>query len=242
MIIAAVVLFLPILLGSGTFSLLVTLALGWSSFLQRTVPRLTWNWVLIGMALVSIAIILFLAHKFLNGLTKSIAAKRGTTWNWPWKWTWSLLVALMLLFLVGMAVGGTAHQIGWIAASPEPLNEKKSFRFEALNEMKQLELAFRIAIDDADGNLANARSELWDPKNDYFGSPQAAGRMLQRYHLLAVVDENGIVLGAIVFPRNAETRERSGGVCSLEEENDSNPRSKKISELLHKYQARLVAL
>jgi hypothetical protein len=131
-------------------------------------------------------------------------------------------VAVLLLFLVGMAVGGATHQVGWIASSPEPLFEKKPFSFIALNEMKQIDLAFRLASEDFDGNLAKVREELWNPKNAYFGNPRLT---LQKYHLFVVVDEKKAVLGSIVFPRDPKTRERSGGVCSLDEENESNPRS-----------------
>ena len=143
--IAIVVLILPVFLSYRGFTIFTALATGWFSFLQRTVPRLTWNWDLIGLAILSAAIILFIGHKLLSGLSKNIAAARGTQWRWPWKWTWSSLVALLLLFLVGMAVGGTAHQIGWLISSPEPLFERQPFLFDYVNTMKQIDLSLRSA-------------------------------------------------------------------------------------------------
>lgn len=234
--IAAVVLFLPILLGSGTFSLLVTLALGWSSFLQRTVPRLTWNWDLIGMALVSISIILFLAHKFLNGLSKSIAAKRGTAWSWPWKWTWSSLVALMLLFLVGMAVGGTAHQNGWIAASPESFLERPADPWQIGVEMGILE-SLGISSGDTEGKMKEVRRDFWKAKDENFPK-QDVMSLLQKYHVLVVVDDQGTIQDTIIFPRDSLLREKFGGRNTLY---GGKHNWESISGLLEKHQGHLVA-
>ncbi|MEO7676096.1 MAG: hypothetical protein ABIV39_04950 [Verrucomicrobiota bacterium] len=148
----------------------------------------------------------------------------------------------MLLFLVGMAVGGTVHQIGWITSSPEPLFERKPFNFEALNAMKQIDLALRIALGDTNENLEMARLELWNRPEEYLGNWPSALQLLQKYHVLVVVDEKGLAQGSIVFPRNAETLNRSGGVCSLEAENNEHPDSKEIVKLLQKYKGRLVSL
>ncbi len=238
----AVILLLPFLLDYRQFAFFSALTLGWFGFLQRTLPKLTWNSDLIGMTLLSVVLILFLAHKFLNGISRSIAAKRGTTWSWPWKWTWSSLIALMLFFLVGMAVGGTAHQIGWIASSPEPLLERNPFSYDAINAMKQFDLALRIALGDTNENLEKARLELWNHPKEYLGNWPSAVQLLQKYHVLVVVDEKGLVQGSIVFPRDAETLKRSGGVCSVDTENNQHPDSKEIAKLLQKYKARLVAL
>lgn len=238
--IAIVVLILSVFLSYRGFTIFTALATGWFSFLQRTVPRLTWNWDLIGLAILSAAIVLFIGHKLLSGLSKNIAAARGTQWRWPWKWTWSSLVALLLLFLVGMAVGGTAHQIGWITSSPEPLFEKRSFKAVDINNMNQIQLAFRIAIEDESGDLGKVRASLWDPKSNYLPSRDKALSMLQKYAVLVVV-EKGQSPGVIIFPRDPILRNRIGGFYSLGDDGGSL-RTKQLSELIKLHQANLLAL
>lgn len=238
--IAIVVLILSVFLSYRGFTICTALATGWFSFLQRTLPRLTWNWDLIGLAILSAAIILFIGHKLLSGLSKNIAAARGTQWRWPWKWTWSSLVALLLLFLVGMAVGGTVHQIGWIASSPEPWFEKKPFSFVDVNNMKQIQLAFRIAYEDEGGDLGKIRAVLWDSKSDYLPSRDKALSMLQKYAVLVVVQKDQSP-GVIIFPREPILRNRIGGFYSWGDEGGSL-RSKELSEFIKLHQANLLAL
>ena len=102
--------------------------------------------------------------------------------------------------------------------------------------------ALRIALDDVGENLGKARLELWTHKEEYFGNRPSAGQLLQKYHVLVFVDEKGLAQGSIIFPRDTETLKRSGGVCSLEAENNQHPDSKEIAKLLQKYKGRLIAL
>ncbi|MEO5804612.1 MAG: hypothetical protein ABIR24_13885, partial [Verrucomicrobiota bacterium] len=221
------------------FAFFSALTLGWFSFLQRTLPKLTWNWDIIGMALLSVVIILFLAQKFLNGLSKSIATKRGTNWTWPWKWTWSLLVAILLLFLVGMAVGGTVHQIGWIISSPESLLQKPHDPYDARVKMEILE-SLGISAGENDGKIAEIREEFWKARDENYRS-QNVVFLLQKYHVLVVVDDQEKFQGTIIFPRDATLRKKLGGYCSLSNEDRFDHRWENISALLEKYRSHLVS-
>ena len=78
---------LMITIERGFFEPLMLLAIGWASFLARTVPRISLNRDLVGMALVCAAGVLSLAHWFLKWLAGQIAASHGRAWNWPWRWT-----------------------------------------------------------------------------------------------------------------------------------------------------------
>jgi hypothetical protein len=231
--------------GPGYFEITGALLAGWFKFLQRTLPRITWNRDLVGMGMLCVAIILFLAHRFLNWITRSVAAARGREWRWPWKWTWCSFAAVFLLFLVGMAIGGATHQIGWIVSSPEPLLERKGgWRFYDESYMRQLQLALRLVSQDTN-NLAEMRRELWNPTNEYYSQPRNFPPVLQTYHLLIIKDETNGVIGSIVFPRDRQRRDRSGGRISLEDQknilNDSVP-AKELPELILRYQGKLEAL
>ena len=197
-------------LGPGSFELPPVLLTGWIKFLVRTTPNVTWNWDLVGMGVVSAGLVLVLTHWFLRWLVNSVALARGASWRWPWKWTWSAFVAIALLFLVGMATGGVVHQIGWIAASPEPWTERKYGR-EDTGNMMQLQGALEQALNESDGDLEKARRELWKP-GVYFRDP--GGSYRAEYHLLAVTSEAGKVTGTLIFPRNGERRSAAGGCYS----------------------------
>ena len=98
--------FLLLLVGSsGPFTLIITLAFGWLEFLSRTLPKISLNADLIGMAVVCISLILLLAHRFMVWISASVAESRKVSWIWPWKWTWCGLGAVLLLFLVGIGHG-----------------------------------------------------------------------------------------------------------------------------------------
>lgn len=235
---------LSLLVGSGHVDLVVTFLFGWISFLSRTLPNISWNWELIGMGLFCTAVVLLLAHRFLAWVTRSIASARNSSWRWPWKWTWCGFASIVLLFLVGMSIGGVAHQIGWVLSSTERWFEPKGgYGINELNNLKQLELAFRMASNDEDGDVTKIRRELWDPKGEIFGSSKQAKSWMQSYQILVITDEQhrGKAVGTIIFPRDGERRKRGRGCYSFGgiEERFS---LEKLPELIKKHEGRLVAL
>src|SRR5258708_1240973 len=225
--------------GSGQLEALLTLLLGWLQFLKRTVPQISWNWDIIGMALLCLGMILFLAHRFLNWITRSIASVRGSSFVWPWKWTWCGSLAVALFFLVGMAVGGTAHQIGWIVSSEEPWYERKPRHLKNLIEMSQLSQKVRqLLLNSTTGE--GLRKALWnsDPEQHGFeGQPS----LLQSYNILLVVGVDGKVTGAILLPRSSESQSKVGGHYVTDQDSKPIP-AKDLPELIRSYQGKLVAL
>jgi hypothetical protein len=237
-----ILLFLSMLTaGPGLFELPFVLATGWMRFLARTVPKVTWNWDLVGMGIISAAVILLLAHWFLSWIVKNVASARGVEWRWPWKWTWCGLLATALLFLVGMAVGGTTHQVGWIASSQEPWYEAKRGKVLDISNMKQLDLAIRLALEDADGDIENARRGLWKSGNGYFSQSKSSPPMMQTYHLLVVTGEDGQAMGTIIFPRDAQKRAAVGGYYNFNEKDGGLISQSKLQELIQKHRAKLTA-
>ena len=230
-------LFLVAGVGSGGIEAFIAITFGWLQFLKRTIPQISWNWDLIAMGILASLFILALAHWLLKWATSGVFASQGQGRRWPWRWTWCGLVAVALLFLVGMSVGGAAHQIGWMAASKEPLFERKGRRFYEYNNMRQLELAFRMALGDENGSLNKTRQALWKTPNDYFGQL----KWMQTYHLLVVTKNDGTLGGLIVFPRDASVFKEVGLYCSVEGQERVNLPIAQLSGLLQKYQGYLIA-
>lgn len=235
-------LFLAAGVGTGEIEAFIALAFGWLQFLKRTIPQISWSWDLAGMAILSSAIILVLAHQFFGWITDNIAKSRGQNYKWLWKWTWCGLVTIALLFLVGMSLGGAAHQIGWIAGSKEPWLERKGKWFTEYNNMRQLELAFRMAIQDENDNLEKGRKALWKSPNEYFNQSQSLPPLMQAYHLLVVTKDDGAVDGVIIFPRNTEALKAAGAYCSIGEKEYGPIPAKDLDALLQKYRKHLTAL
>jgi hypothetical protein len=228
----------PLILGSGVIETALVLPLGWLRFLQRTVPQISWNWDLVGMAVVSGVAILILAQALFAWGTRRIAQARGQNWKWPWKWTCSGLFAILLLFLVGMSVGGATHQIGWIAFSPEPWLEEKRGRWRDVTEMRWLEIEFGAAIEGA-GNLASLREKV--SKQPVYFSRSRPALARQSYHFLVVTTEAGQIEGTIIFPRNAERFADVGGIHTFGGQKGEPFPARDLPALLEKHRNHLFA-
>jgi hypothetical protein len=201
----------PFFFGGGYIEAGMILLFGWLGFLQRTVPQVKLNWDLIGMGVVCLSGILIIAHYFLRWVAGSIAASRGAAGHWPWRWTWCGVASLAVLFLVGMAVGGAVHQIGWISSSPEPLMERRSPP-PVIYDMRRLEGGMAFALDDMT-NQPGLRQQLWDPASSPVGSMRDRTEILQSYHIMLIAPSNHVE-GFIIFPRNPAALERMGGTLS----------------------------
>lgn len=226
--------------GLGPLEPPLLLVFGWIAFLERTLPRITWNWDIVGMGLLCVVLILFLAHRFLTWLAKNAATARATTWRWPWKWTWCGLSAVMVFFLVGMAVGGMAHQIGWIITSPDPWFEIKGRNFQDMNEMRLIEDAFRAVQEGAKGDPAILRQKMLSFENDFLPLPNKRTSWMETYEILFVLKDNKVT-GLIVFPRDPQRQAHAGAVCSLNEKYHDFVGPGSISDLIRTNQQNLVS-
>lgn len=224
--------------GSGVIELIFTAAFGWVMFLKRTLPQISLNWSLIAMSAISIFGILGLTHWFLSWLTKA----RRTDFRWPFNWTVCVLVGVALIFLVGMSIGGIAHQAGWIAASDEPLFTSKGRRFFDYNNMRQLDLAFRIIEGDTSEDLNEIRRELWKSPSEYLPQSKSFPPIIQSYHLLVVINNKGQINGVIIFPRDAKVFGKSGGFYSIGEKQWEFFPAKNLNSLLQMYKGQLRAI
>lgn len=203
-------LFMAAGIGSGQVSALIALLFGWLQFLSRTVPQVAWNWDLVGMAAFCSVVIALLGHKFASWVTSHVASKRGTEWRWPWKWTWCGLAAIALMFLVGMSVGGAAHQIGWVFGSQEPWYEQKPRYMEDLRRMRELDMEFRQVLLDTN-TVAGVRHTMRIADSERPLVERHKRSLLQYFHILLVSTNGEHVDGVVIFPRNGEAKLRLHG-------------------------------
>jgi hypothetical protein len=224
-------------IGPGILEPAFVLAFGWVLFLQRTIAAISWNWDLVGMSIVASIAILLLVQKLVGGLFDKIAVSRNAPWRWSWTWTWSGFVGLLVLFLVGMAVGGIAHQVGWLMSTKEPMIEAKNRKWRDHANMRQLELEIRMALQDESGDVEKTRVALRDNPSGFLnGSP-----ITQMYHVLLV--RNGDqVIGRLIFPRDGQRRESVGGYFSFDSGESNMCPWSRIQEMVKTNHANLIAL
>lgn len=238
-----VIFLLSLGIGTGWIETLFTLLFGWVAFLNRTGERIHWNFDLIGMGLLCTVIGLVVAHWLFKGLVRAAGEARGKSWRWPVKWTCCGAGILGLVFLVGMAVGGIVHQIGWIHSNPEPLMEQKGRNWAVTSDMRMLALAFRMASSDNEtNNLAAIRQDMWNPAYGYLGTPQRALEIMQGYHFLLILDQHQTAQGYLIFPRNPALAQKMGGCFCFEGKEDDWLNWEKIQALLQEYRDRLQPL
>ncbi|NOS69812.1 MAG: hypothetical protein HOP33_07770 [Verrucomicrobia bacterium] len=218
------------------------LLFGWVQFLQRTVSAMSWNWDLIGMGVLASAGILFLGHKLLGGIANKVAVAHNLPRRWSWKWTWSGFVGLLILFLVGMAIGGIAHQIGWMMSTNEPMIEAKNRKWRDYSNMKQLDLEVRMALDDVGGDAEKVRSDLRSDPSGYTYDSSASIPTLQAYHVLLVKGQGEKVVGRLIFPRDGRKREQAGGYFSFDSGESGLCPWPKMQEIVKTNRANLIAL
>jgi len=110
-----------VLLGClGSIEAPVALIFGWIPFLASVVPRMTAD--VPSLAVGVVAVILFAGgvHIAGHGWGRHVGGAQGGT---PWKARWSgaVIAGVFLLFMAGLAIVGTAHQLVWLFSSERPM-------------------------------------------------------------------------------------------------------------------------
>lgn len=228
---------LPSFFMAGRAGVLGAITLGWWSFLQRTLPGISWNWNIVGMSALCVLLILILAHVFLRWITKSVSSAQGRSSQWPWRWTWCGLLATGLLFLVGMGVGGMAHQAGWLSSQSGSWYEIKG---EDFFNLRQLDGALQQAALEAGGDILEMRRVLRSPDSSYFPRGRGENALLARFQLLLIRDGTNDFAGRIIFPRDPARQARSRGIYRFEGRNDEFPMDR-LPELIQRHQNQLLA-
>lgn len=223
--------------------ILPVLVSGWWFFLRRTVPGISWNWDLVGMGILCAVLILLGAQWILNWIWQSIRKARALedgNRRWPWKSTWCGSLAVAMLFLVGMAVGGIAHQVGWMLSSPERMIEPRRYSGADANDMRHLAGGLEQAILETQGDVRQMRHLVWRTDGGFLRS-DLAPVFRDAYHVLLIVEPDGKIGGSIIFPRDPERRRRAGCLFSYGGESGYEP-VQKLDGILERHRSRLLAL
>jgi MFS family permease len=236
-ILVALWLLLGMLFGPGGARPVYVLGTGWIQFLSRTVPRMTWNWDLVGMGLLCAILVTVLTQFLLAGLVRQIADRRGNNWRWRWKWTLCGLASMIICFLVGMSIGGIVHQTGWMMAQSESWYEVKG---QGFTNMRQLEAALQQALLESDGDVQKVRQEMRNPEYIYLNQRRGEAPLPERFHVLLITDGTNNVVGTIIFPRDFSLTGSQG--LYWFEDKEEYFQNGKLPELIKRHQNRLLAL
>lgn len=93
------------------------LLVGWYRYVTSTLPRVSVRWGAVASLGVYLLVFLAGAHLFLRWLYREATGGRA----WRARWTVCGTAVVLLLFSAGVAATGVAHQVAWLATSPEPL-------------------------------------------------------------------------------------------------------------------------
>ena len=191
------------------FQLGIILLFGWIRFIHDVWPKITWQWGSIFTGISCAFLILFLGHQFLNWLSRSIATARGKDFRWPWKWTACGLGAITLCFLIGMAIAGAAHQIGWIAQTEESLYESDFQKFAPYHQMSDMSRVLGQWLNDTQ-TVTSFRTNICAYVNETQRISPGLLK-LESFHILILADSAGTVESVLIFPRDAQSRKKLGG-------------------------------
>jgi hypothetical protein len=223
-------------IGGGLLELGWTLLFGWTGFISRVAPKISWNLGAIITGIVFAVLLGVFAHRFLVWLTRGIAVARGGSFQWQRRWTFCGLLLLVFCFLVGMSIVGAAHQIGWILGSKESLFVDR-FGMYGLHDVRTVELAVKEALLDTN-SLPELRKKVPALLMSYNGGP--SGPPLESVRLLVSLSSSNTVQGVLVFSRD-EKVQRSYGANYLTGEDIVSIAPKELQSFIQSNATKLVS-
>ncbi len=103
------------------------LAFGWIGYLRRVLPRVRVNGDGIATGVVCFVLFTVGLHGFLRWISAEVGRASGIILQpWAWRRTLVIVTLVMLMFAVGVAATGIAHQVGWLIASRRSLVETRT--------------------------------------------------------------------------------------------------------------------
>ena len=209
--IVAFVLMIPIF--TEMFQIVWVLVSGWTQFIARVFPKISWSWEAIVTFLVFAGVIAILAHGLLRWLSCGIARARGASFQWQGKWTVCGMILCGLCFFVGMAVAGAAHQIGWIIGSNESMYVV-NYGFSTYAYVNQAELAVRMTFLDV------PTQTLSEFRTNVLSELRLKPSEIDSITLLVSMTPENTVEGALIFPRTEPFRSYYGAKFTTEKDTE----------------------
>ena len=156
---ALALLLLTFISGQFTFDILAALSFGWWKFLSRTVPHVSVNWKVIGMALLCSGIILWALHSFC--LWFVTARGKSSEVRWRFRSTAAFFGIVWALFFTTMGITGIVHQIAWLTTSNEPWAQRRSRKMHDYMDLQHHALEQLMALQDAGWDFPGAQQAVW---------------------------------------------------------------------------------
>lgn len=130
----------------GTVEAPVTLVFGWVPFVWRIAPRVSVD----GPSLTIGAAALLVFGVGLHLAARRWRGERG----WKIRWSFAVVVMVCVLFAGSVACVGIAHQVGWLAASREPIKGESLVGYaDAWSNLRQLGYSFNSYCSSRKGQI-----------------------------------------------------------------------------------------
>lgn len=215
------------------------LLLGWVHFLLRTLPEVTLNSSLIVTGIVCSALVIGLGHWFARSVI-SAANKLRTNALPLWRLRWSVCgyLGVWLVFLVGMAIVGVVHQVGWMASSDVPAIENGNVRYRHIHQQWMVIDLLKSAYRKDREERSNMRSFLSEEL--LYIDKRYGTSVFDITHFFVIENEESELEGILSFPRVRPLHFKWAAVLDLNGEKRSIDDEKELRAVLHKHRGRLV--
>ncbi|MEJ7594124.1 MAG: DUF1559 domain-containing protein [Planctomycetaceae bacterium] len=145
----------------------LVLVLGWIYFLLKTLPNVQPDWSAIGLALITLALLIVGIHRTGRRLANSrtmtkdrsvdeVAVNGHPPFVWKARWTASVVIALLLTFTAGISVVSVVHQAVWMMTGEERMIDNSNWMFygrvDSRNHLKSIGIGLHNYAD-ANGSL-----------------------------------------------------------------------------------------
>lgn len=101
---------------------------GWIRFLGRVADKIHVRGDGLAIFLICFSLATSCAHTVIRWLVAEVNSRRDSVeqLRWSFRSSFALVMLCVMLFMLGMAVTGIAHQVGWLLSSPEPIHVQKT--------------------------------------------------------------------------------------------------------------------
>jgi hypothetical protein len=99
----------------------VAVVFGWVSFLRRVLPQMRVDAESAVTGTIALALFTTGVHWLGVSARRARASAEGPRRPWRFRWTAAIVLMVVVSFAAGIAIVGVVHQVGWLAASEQPL-------------------------------------------------------------------------------------------------------------------------
>jgi len=152
LVVIAIILILLALLGGNLqpfFHSIWLLLAGWVYFLNRNLPRIEPKLEAIVTAVVGLLLLFLIAHLLLRRFVKRPTLEGFAQRPWPLRATGALVLAVVLLFVAGVAAIGLTQQTQWMFNSDMPMTQRTGMHTSeaSRNNLRHTGVAIHVFVE-----------------------------------------------------------------------------------------------